>query len=602
MSAPVVLAWLFPVVVLVASVRLLLRARGGRERAWRTAALLVGQAASAALLYFVLLPPTVPAESGALIVLTANAGKTGALDAADVVVALPEAGAPLGALRVPDLGTALRRHPGARPVRILGEGLVPRDRDAARGVALSFTPSALPPALVELTAPTQATAGRRFDVQGRIEGDAAVSVDLVDPAGARLARTAPDKQGRFTLHAVAGTPGRVDYRLQWRDAADAVREDIALPLDVAAGAPLRLWLLAGGPGPELKFLRRWAVDAGLALRTQVSVGGGVELGDPPLPVNAATLRNFDVVVLDERAWRNLGAGGRAALREAALEGLGVMLRITGDLSAGDRAALREWGFGIAATDLPRSVRLPGTQTADAAASRIDGSDEVRATDTSPVLTRRPLAATAADGVPLLRDTRGDTLALWRAQGRGRVAVWWLSDSYRLALSGRSAAFGGLWAASLENLARPSGAAAPAVPASARVAERSVLCGLDDDATLRAPDASNIPLARDAATGCAAFWPTQPGWHELVVGESPAAFPVRAEDEAPGLRAAERREATQSLAANAAPPAETTPLENPGARWPWLLAWLLVSAALWWFERSARGGNSRRAGGGKPGGP
>lgn len=593
MSPAVLLAGLLALVVLVASLRLLLRARGGSERAWRTALLLVGQAGSAALLYFVLLPPLVPAEPAALVVLTANAGTVRDAGQGDVVVALPEAAAALGAERMPDLGTALRRHPGARKVRILGEGLVPRDRDAARGVPLSFTPSPLPFALVELNAPTRASAGRRFDVRGRIEGGAARVVDLLDPAGARVARVVPDPQGRFALHGIAAAPGRVDYRLQWRDADDAVREDIALPLDVAAGAPLRLWLLAGGPSPELKYLRRWAVDSGLALRTQVSVGGGVELGDPPLPMNAATLRGFDVVVLDERAWRSVGAGGRAALREAAGEGLGVMLRLTGELSAGDRAALREWGFETGATDLPRSVRLAGTETADATARRIDGSDEVRATDTAPVLTRRPLSASAADGVPLLRDTRGDTLALWRAQGRGRIALWWLSDSYRLALSGRSAAFGGLWAESLETIARPNGAAAPDVPADARVAERSVLCGLGEDAALRAPDASPVPLVADA-TGCAAFWPGQPGWHELTVGEANAAFPVRGEDEAPGLRAAERREATLALAANAAASAKTTPVENPGPRWPWLLAWLLLSAGLWWLER-ARVGRKSAAG-------
>ena len=592
MTASALLAALFGAIVLVASVRLLLRARGGRGRAWRTAALLTGQAISALLLYLALVPPTQPTPSGALVVLTANAGTPRDLAPGDVVVALPESTRARGAERVPDLGTALRRHPGARPVRIVGDGLPPRDRDAARGTPLSFTPAALPPSLVELIAPTQVTAGRRFAVMGRIEGKAAVSVDLVDPAGARVARAVPDPQGRFSLRAVAGAPGRVDYRLQWRDGDDTVREDLALPLDVVAGTPLRLWLLAGGPSPELKFLRRWAVDSGLALRTQVSVGGGVELGDPPLPMNAATLRDFDAVVLDERAWRSLGTGGRAALREGVRDGLGVMLRITGDLSAGDRAALRDWGFGIAGTDLPRSLRLPGTEIADAAASRIDGSDEVRATDTAPVLTRRPLDVRAADGVPLLRDTRGDTLALWRAQGRGRIALWWLSDSYRLALSGRSAAFGGLWAESLETLARPKGTARPTLPTSARVGERTVLCGLDDDDALRAPDASAIALARDAATGCAAFWPTQPGWHALTLSDTLAAFPVRGEDDAPGLRAFERREATQFLAANAAPPSQTTRLETHGARWPWALAWLLLSAALWWFERSRLGRRAR----------
>ncbi|MBW8367192.1 MAG: carboxypeptidase regulatory-like domain-containing protein, partial [Arenimonas sp.] len=148
---------------------------------------------------------------------------------------------------------------------------------------------------------------------------------------------------------------------------------------------------------------------------------------------------------------------------------------------------------------------------------------------------------------------------------------------------------GLWATSLETIARPKGAGAPAVPASARVGDRSVLCGLDDSAALRAPDASAITLARDTATGCAAFWPTSSGWHALTVGETTAAFPVRGADEAPGLLAAERREATQALAANAtAAAADITAVEAPGPRWPWLLGWLLLSAALWWFERARLG--------------
>ena len=600
MSPSLLLAVLFAAVLLVASLRLVLRARGGRERAWRTALLVAGQAGSAALLYFALLPPPVSSTSGALIVLTANAPAAGATSA-DTVVALPEARATLGAERVPDLGTALRRHPGAGTLRVLGDGLLPRDRDAARARLLAFTPSPLPARLVELDATTRATAGRRFAVRGRIQGGEAVAVDLLGPSGARVMRAVPDAQGRFALGAIAGAPGRVDYRLQWRDAGDAVREDITLPLDVAAGAPLRVWLVAGGPSPELKFLRRWAVDAGLALRTQVSVGGGVELGDPPLAMTAANLRRFDVVVLDERAWRTLGAAGRAALREAAREGLGVMLRLGSDPTAADRASLRDWGFATQTADLPRSVRLPGTERPDddgtRSVSEADAGaagDEARAVDTAPLLSRRPLAVTSADAVPLLRDTRGDALALWRAEGRGRIALWWLSDSYRLVLSGRGSAHGDVWANSLETIARPGATAAPDVPPGARVGERSTVCGLDEDASLRAPDGALLPLARDAGTGCAAFWPTQAGWHQFTAGEATAAFAVRSESEAPGLMAAERREATQALAAGdrAAAPGAVT-IQAPGPRWPWALAWLLLSAALWWFER-ARAGRTRVA--------
>ena len=99
MSAAFLLAALLAAVVAIASLRLLLRARGGRERAWRTVLLIVGQAASAALLYFTLLPPSETTAPGALVVLTANAPRTAAPSDADIVVALPEARSAPGAER-----------------------------------------------------------------------------------------------------------------------------------------------------------------------------------------------------------------------------------------------------------------------------------------------------------------------------------------------------------------------------------------------------------------------------------------------------------------------------------------------------------------------
>lgn len=600
MSLATMLAGVLAAIVVLASLRLWLRQRRARQSGWRFAALLAGQPLLAVLLYFALLPPPAPGRAGALIVLSAGVGKMPARGAGDIVVALPEATPIAGVERVPDLGTALRRYPAAGPLRVSGAGLVARDRDAAKGEALQFTPADLPTGLVALEAPTQASSGRRFTVSGRIEGQAPGVIDLLDPAGRRIDRAQPGKTGRFRLSGVAGPAGRVEYRLQRRDAAGAIVEDLALPMQVDAGAPLRVLMLAGGASPELKYLRRWAVDSGLALRTQISLGGGVELGDPPLPVNAATLGELDLVVLDERAWRALGDGGRAALRDAAQGGLGVLLRITGDLSERDRAALRAWGFDARAADVARSLRLPGTGSADLPGTR--DSAETRATDTAPLLSRRALALSADDGAPLLRDAAGATLALWRPEGRGRLAVWTLSDSFRLALAGRATAYGSLWAESFATLARPRASTGPALPSGAREGLRSQVCGLAPGLTLHGPDGDEIPLPIDPALGtrrCAAFWPAEPGWHELRSDDQRWAFPVRGRDEAPGLLAAERREATLALV-NTGGPGVVRPVPVAGARWPWMLAWLCVTALLWLLERS-RPGRRRESAGSREGG-
>ena len=88
---------------------------------------------------------------------------------ANAVVALPEAPALPGVERVPDLATALRKHPGTQRVRVVGAGLEARDRDAMRGVALEFVAEALPRGLVELTPPSRAVAGGEFHFAGRAE-------------------------------------------------------------------------------------------------------------------------------------------------------------------------------------------------------------------------------------------------------------------------------------------------------------------------------------------------------------------------------------------------------------------------------------------------
>ena len=81
-----------------------------------------------------------------------------------------------------------------------------------------------------------------------------------------------------------------------------------------------------------------------------------------------------------------------------------------------------------------------------------------------------------------------------------------------------------------------------------------------------------------------------GWHTLHDGERVTSFPVRAVEEAPGLVRAAMRDATLALAARSdSGNASSGPApSHPGPRWPWLLAWLGVAAALWWLERSRRG--------------
>lgn len=571
-----------------------------RSRGWRVAALLVAQPLCAVLLFFALWPPTVPGEAGTLVVATADAtpAQLDALAPGDALVALPEARAPGQAERVPDLATALRRHPGTHRLRVVGAGLEARDRDAARGLPLTFVPVPMPAGITTLQLPERIAAGARFEVGGRVAGMRNGQVELLDPARRRVDRVALSPDGGFVLSGTARTQGAMTFVLRVSDARQAVVDTVPLPLQVDDAVAPRVLLLAGAPGPEVKYLRRWARDAGLPLHAQADAGGGVQLGDTPLALTSQTLRRFDVVVLDERAWSSLGDGARAALNDAARGGLGLLLRITAPLSDAERRRLGALGFDVDAGRGSSTLKLASAREEAAERARIGPGtrDAPRAHDAAlddmPELAQRTLRLEAKDAVAWTRD--GHVLGAWRAMGRGRVGVWTPTDTFRLVLAGRGDLHAELWSDAIATLARARDDSPFTVEGEPRQGRRIALCGIGAQAHVVAPDGEQVALLRDPQTGtraCGAYWPRQPGWHRLQSGEHARRFHVRASDEARGLRAGELHEATLRLAAQprsaTAAGAATAP-RHPTARWPWWLGWLLASVALWWLERSRLG--------------
>ncbi|QSX74711.1 hypothetical protein HIV01_016315 [Lysobacter arenosi] len=606
LNLPMLVAVLLAVAMAVACARLLHRQwrapPAQRSRGWRVALLLLAQPVCATLLYFALVPPSLPGEAGTLIVATAGAttAQLGAGRGGEAFVALPEATKLADVERVPDLATALRQHPGTQRVRIVGAGLEARDRDAVRGLAVEFTANALPRGLVELQAPRQVVAGADFVVAGRAHDLRGGSAELLDPGRRRVDRVALPADGRFTLTASPRVAGTASFTIRLRDARQAIVEDVELPVQATAATPPRVLLMAGAPGPEVKYLRRWARDAGLTLQTQVSVGGGMQLGDAPIAINAGNLGRFDLVILDERAWSALGDSQRAALTDAINNGLGVLLRVTAAPSPVERRRLQALGFAVAGGSDSATVKLaPTAHDEDATRARIGPGtpDAPRLHDAAlpdiPALTRRDLRIPPGDAVPLLRDDTSTWMGAWRAQGRGRIALWTLTDSYRLVLAGRDDLHGEMWSTALATIGRAQARNDLVIEGEPRQHERIALCAVGTAANVRTPAGDTVELLRDPATGprnCAAFWPRHPGWHQLRSGEQSLSFFVRAPAAAPGLHAGEIRDATSRLAAGSAVTvaASASVPGHPGERWPWWLAWLLASAALWWLERSRLG--------------
>ena len=537
-----------------------------RTRGWRLALLFALQPLAAGLLYLTLVPPPLAGTAGTLIVATAGTPRFATMTAGEMLVALPEAPALPGAERVPDLATALRRHPDLNGLRVIGEGLPPRDRLLAAGLPLAFDAPPPPRGLAALTLPPVVAPGAGFRIGGSVNAVPGGRAELVDPSGQIVTAAPLPASGDFILAGDARVAGPAVFTLRVRDAAGALVETAAVPILTAVQPAPRVLVVAGSAGPDLKYLRRWASDAGIDLKASIAAGNGLDIGDAPPRLDAASLASLDLLVLDERSWAGLGTAQRGAVLAAVRGGLGVLLRVTGPVPDAIR---REWAtLGLPLGDTEMPYRSPLDSLAE-----------------GPGLTRLALAALDSNALPLFSDRSNTPIAMWRGLGRGRIGVWPITNVYALVLAGEPARHAIIWSAVFAALARAQGSPLTASAANAHVGQRLTLCDLAAPATVLHPDGRTTMLVADGA--CAAFYPSQTGWHTLSHGKETTMF--RVTDRNPGLIAAETINATWLLRNIRTPTRAITVIRGPS--WPWFAGWLVVIALLWWLERVNVGRNA-----------
>jgi hypothetical protein len=583
-------------IVLVASARQL---RSPTQRRGRLIAVLTLQAAAAALLYVCLLPPSQRASLAGLVVIGAGADRTGALPSGGTRVLLPEATDMAGAARVPDLATALRRYPSST-VTLIGAGLAARDRDAALPADTRWQAPSAANGWIALQPPVDTAPGARFDVHAQARGVDRAQAELLDPAGAVVDRATLAADGRVQLSGIARAEGRSVFQLRLLDAQGHVADSVPVPQQTLAAAPLRVLVRSAAPGAELKYLRRWATDAGIRVQVQAETGAGLSLGDGNVALDASTLARSDLLLLDERSLAALGAAQLAAVRQALRDGLGLLVRSTGAPSASARQRLRDLGLPVQGDASSQVAAMPGEGDATMLQARrgplaagtlptTDGEDADRASHAAALPALEYLALQAADSRPLLQDRDSKPIGGWRAVGKGRIGLLPITDSWRWVLAGREDRHGELWSTVFASLARAQpGTEGPwSTQALAWAGERQSLCGVQ--APLRAFDGrgDGVPLIVDSTTGtarCAGWWPRQAGWQRLQHGDRTQWRYVFDPKQAPALHRQAMTDATAQRLATAAPATTQASQRVPGPRWPWWLAFVLCASLLWWLER------------------
>jgi hypothetical protein len=327
-------------------------------------------------------------------------------------------------------------------------------------------------------------------VQAQARGAAKAKAELLDPADSVVDRTDVAEDGRVQLSGVARAEGRSVFQLRLLDADGHVVDSVPVPQQTLPAAPLRLLVRASAPGPELKYLRRWAADAGIRVQVQADTGAGLSVGDGAVSLDAASLTRSDLLLLDERSLAALSAGQLAAVRQALRDGLGVLVRSAGAPSASARQRLRDLGLPVQGDGSSHPSNFPAMAKARSSPHGVARSPLAHC---RPATAKRPTAARTVPrclrwkhwrcrrraATPLLHDRGGQAVGGWRAVGKGRIGLLPLTDSWRWVLAGRDDRHGELWSDVVATLARAqgSGDALWSPQPIGWAGERQALCGV-----------------------------------------------------------------------------------------------------------------------------
>ncbi|RYY54394.1 MAG: hypothetical protein EOO09_14480 [Chitinophagaceae bacterium] len=353
-----------------------------------------------------------------------------------------------------------------------------------------------------------------------------------------------------------------------------------IPVMVLPAEPLRVLMLAASPDFETKFLSAWLSDQvyPLTVRSTISPGKYItrSLNSRAVTVNqlsAAFLSNMDLVIAGDLALAQLTPAESGLLRNQVSEGLGLLVQTDSNRALSSFAAPFDF------RSLGQSARFP----------EIAGQTE-------PMPAAAAYSISPSTGQRRVITSKSATAAASRLEGRGRVVLTTLTDTYTWMLEGRKSAYASLWSRLIDEAARPAKndrqwSSNEAFPIAGAPVGISFMDNGDSIPRVRTSN-GNIYPARDAvdpARWWATWWPVSEGWNDLVAADTCAVYVFGKKD---WMAAGYTRDmeaslfyATGKVQDGSPGRTETTAYPVP----PWIFCLLLfVSLGYLWIEARKNG--------------
>lgn len=311
---------------------------------------------------------------------------------------------------------------------VVGEGLSTAILDQLTTHHFRYLAAAQPNGIIQLHIPDKIIVDQPQRISGLLKCTEKKLLQLVGPDGIEDSVTMAAGQNSFSLNFTPRQAGLMVYQLQ----RDGNSEPV--PVEVIAEKKLRILFLQKYPTAESRTLKNFLAEKNhsIVLRNQISKGKySYEFANAPAEkissLSKTVLDQFDLLIADEATLSELSSFERTVFSTAVQDGLGIHVLLT--------------GYSKNLNWLLPTPQKTKTDTINLSLSK------------TYTLPRFEFEWSEADGLNSLLITPSGSLSGYFFQGRGKIGVMVLPETYPIRVQGNEKDYASLWTNLISRTAR-----------------------------------------------------------------------------------------------------------------------------------------------------
>ncbi len=400
--------------------------------------------------------------------------------------------------------------------------------------------------ITQLDLPSKISVGDTFSIKGTVHSSESVSIQLIGPAGI-MDSVKIQKEGihPFLLHGKMKQDQSSYFTI--RTINNGATSDNRIPFYIDEFEKLEILILQTNPSFEIRQLKHMLAEQGhsLQVRTQTSKNNFIyeNLNNQYKHIdriNKSALSSKDLLLIESSTLEKLEKNELENIFESVNEGLGVIVLINTDLS---KKAFKH-----------RSWHYDFLQASDDTVHLYFPSVAKRYVLKKSTLKLNPNRKT----IPVLIHGK-EKLSAFQTNGRGKIAVQLLQETYRVRLEGDSLAYSSIWNPLIRQTARKevTSSSIEMISDFPYLQNRPLSFRLwtNEDTPYVMYEGNRVPLVEDIYVDglwYGKIWPQKTGWQSIDLPDDQSLkFFVSEEYEWQALRSAKKSQQTHAFSSPSA---------------------------------------------------